>query len=112
MYQCNPTSGRCFLSHFPENTGSKGLIPHSSNLKKCNFDWFTSETMSKRFGKLLQSDCVFFSCDIQTNFMKLMHNVETVQHVGKQMAKASKILNIPLIITEQYPSIVMCRLTL
>lgn len=55
-----------------------------------------------RIGKLVKDKTIFFCCDIQTNFMPLIHNIETVKLIGTQMAKASHILQIPVIATEQY----------
>lgn len=56
----------------------------------------------KSLGKLVKDKTIFFCCDIQTNFMPLIHNVDTVKIIGTQMAKASNVLNIPVVVTEQY----------
>eukprot|EP01080_Neovahlkampfia_damariscottae_P001798 gene1798-940_t len=58
--------------------------------------------MSK-FGRLVKDNVAFFACDIQKNFMKIMPQAESVIFVGKQLTKASRILNTPIFITEQYP---------
>lgn len=53
--------------------------------------------------KILQSNAVFFCCDIQNGFMKTMADANRVKRVATCLTKASTILKIPMIVTEQYP---------
>ena len=54
-------------------------------------------------GRLHKNSTVFFQCDIQERFRELIFNMPSVIFVGQQMARFSKVLNVPLIVTEQYP---------
>ena len=53
-------------------------------------------------GKLSRSTTAFFLCDIQERFRDVIQHFPSVVHVGSQMARAAKILDVPLIVTEQY----------
>jgi hypothetical protein len=46
---------------------------------------------------------VFFLCDIQERFRPIIHNFPAVVHTADKLLKAAEILDIPLIVTEQYP---------
>ncbi|KAL0476413.1 isoc1, partial [Acrasis kona] len=54
-------------------------------------------------GKLALNKSFFLLCDVQDRFRPLIHNFESVLWVANTMSKASNILNVPMIITEQYP---------
>lgn len=56
-----------------------------------------------RVGRLRSETCVFFLCDIQERFRPLIYRMPSVIHVAQIMVRSAKILDIPLIITEQYP---------
>ncbi|XP_014681784.1 PREDICTED: isochorismatase domain-containing protein 1-like [Priapulus caudatus] len=58
---------------------------------------------TKGFGNLIQNQTVFFMCDIQERFRPHIKYFEDIVEVSKRMVQAAKILDIPLIITEQYP---------
>ncbi|CAI2380240.1 unnamed protein product [Moneuplotes crassus] len=60
------------------------------------------ETTKPKFTRINQDDVVFFQCDIQVKMAKLIPNLETVAHNASRLAKAAKIFNIPIIVTEQY----------
>jgi nicotinamidase-related amidase len=44
----------------------------------------------------------FFLCDIQTRFIDLIHGFSGVVSVAQKMSRVADILDIPLVVTEQY----------
>jgi nicotinamidase-related amidase len=56
----------------------------------------------KRIPPLVQSKTCFFLCDIQEKF-RIVHSYQQVITTAQKLSKASKILEIPLIVTEHYP---------
>lgn len=46
---------------------------------------------------------VFLLCDIQERFRTLIHRFPTVVHSAKTLTQAARILDIPVVATEQYP---------
>ena len=46
---------------------------------------------------------VFFLCDVQERFRPLIHRFGDVAAVAETMARASALLGVPLVVTEQYP---------
>ncbi|KYQ92634.1 hypothetical protein DLAC_06630 [Tieghemostelium lacteum] len=56
-----------------------------------------------KIGKLVPETTALFVCDIQTKFVPLIHQMPKVILNTKYTMKACNILNIPIIITEQYP---------
>lgn len=55
-----------------------------------------------RFGLLPIKRTVFFLCDMQEKFRHVAHFGEIVQTANK-LLETSKVMDIPLIVTEQYP---------
>ncbi|CAM9863495.1 unnamed protein product [Ectocarpus sp. 12 AP-2014] len=60
-------------------------------------------TASRRLGKILPSSTVFFACDVQERFRDLIHNMPAVISTAKFMLDVSQELEVPCIVTEQYP---------
>eukprot|EP00455_Lapot_gusevi_P041853 TRINITY_DN489_c0_g1_i2.p1 TRINITY_DN489_c0_g1~~TRINITY_DN489_c0_g1_i2.p1 ORF type:complete len:202 (+),score=56.22 TRINITY_DN489_c0_g1_i2:80-685(+) len=59
--------------------------------------------LSRSVGRVAIQNTAFFLCDVQERFRDLIQFMPSVIHVSSQMTRAAKILNIPLIVTEQYP---------
>lgn len=57
----------------------------------------------RQLGRLHSSSTAFFLCDIQEKFRPIVHHYDSLVGVAQKMSEASKLLNIPLIVTEQYP---------
>eukprot|EP01010_Urceolus_cornutus_P001372 NODE_1911_length_712_cov_236.693816_g1488_i0.p2 GENE.NODE_1911_length_712_cov_236.693816_g1488_i0~~NODE_1911_length_712_cov_236.693816_g1488_i0.p2 ORF type:complete len:211 (-),score=66.17 NODE_1911_length_712_cov_236.693816_g1488_i0:79-657(-) len=57
----------------------------------------------KSFGRLSRRSTAFFLCDIQEKFVPKIYAVDSVVWVANYLAKASQVLECPLIVTEQYP---------
>lgn len=45
----------------------------------------------------------FFLCDIQERFRPLIHRYPSVIATAQKLIKAASILDVPLVVTEQYP---------
>jgi nicotinamidase-related amidase len=50
-----------------------------------------------------RDDTVFIMIDIQEKFLPVIYDIQSVIENSNRLVKSSSILNIPLIITEQYP---------
>jgi isochorismate hydrolase len=53
--------------------------------------------------RLDRSRAALFVCDIQDRFRPLIHRSETVIHKSALLCKAAKAMQIPCVVTEQYP---------
>ncbi|CAG0883907.1 unnamed protein product [Cyprideis torosa] len=60
-----------------------------------------SSSMSS--GEVNEESCIFFVCDIQERFRPAISHFNEIVETASRLLKASKILNIPVIVTEQYP---------
>ncbi|GAA5975107.1 hypothetical protein JCM11641_000037 [Rhodosporidiobolus odoratus] len=58
---------------------------------------------TRRIAKIIPRHTAFFCCDIQERFRLVVHGYPSVIHTAEKMLKAAKILDIPVIATEQYP---------
>ncbi|XP_063229281.1 isochorismatase domain-containing protein 1-like [Bacillus rossius redtenbacheri] len=56
-----------------------------------------------KYGFLPENKCAFFLCDLQENFRKAVIYFDNIVDSANKLVKTSKILNIPLVVTEQYP---------
>ena len=50
-----------------------------------------------------RDEVVFVLVDIQERFLPVIHNIDTVIDNANKLVKGASILNIPVIVTEQYP---------
>jgi len=57
----------------------------------------------RRYGDLNLSQTVLFVCDIQERFRKAIKYFDQIAEVANRLTEASRILDVPLIVTEQYP---------
>ncbi|KAJ2663671.1 hypothetical protein IWW48_001152 [Coemansia sp. RSA 1200] len=57
---------------------------------------------ARSLGRLNASTTAFLLCDVQERFRAGIYGFECLVQVAQKMSKASRILKIPLIVTEQY----------
>ncbi|KAI8639625.1 Isochorismatase-like protein [Parasitella parasitica] len=57
----------------------------------------------KKVAKLVPKTTALFICDIQERFKGLIWQYPSVISVAGKMIKASKLLDVPIVVTEQYP---------
>ncbi|KAL5006806.1 hypothetical protein ScPMuIL_015612 [Solemya velum] len=57
----------------------------------------------RQLGNLQANKTVFFLCDMQERFRPAIHCFVEILEVVGRLVQTSKILNIPMIVTEQYP---------
>ncbi|KAG1792479.1 Isochorismatase-like protein [Suillus plorans] len=53
--------------------------------------------------KLVPEETVFFLCDVQTRFKNLIFGIDELVLTINKMLKVAKVLNIPVVVTEQNP---------
>ncbi|GJN92045.1 hypothetical protein Rhopal_005073-T1 [Rhodotorula paludigena] len=58
---------------------------------------------AKRLAKVTPDKTAFFVCDIQERFRTVIHAYPAVISTAEKMLKAAKLLNVPVIATEQNP---------
>ena len=59
--------------------------------------------MAARVGKVAADTSAFFLCDVQDKFRSLIRYFPEICTVANRMSAASKVLDIPLVVTEHYP---------
>mmetsp|Transcript_24731 Transcript_24731/g.65219 ORF Transcript_24731/g.65219 Transcript_24731/m.65219 type:complete len:204 (+) Transcript_24731:43-654(+) len=59
--------------------------------------------MSRALGRLKPEQCVFLICDVQEKFAPHIHKFGAVVTGAKRLLATAKALEIPVIVTEQYP---------
>eukprot|EP01104_Vermistella_antarctica_P021300 TRINITY_DN9544_c0_g1_i1.p1 TRINITY_DN9544_c0_g1~~TRINITY_DN9544_c0_g1_i1.p1 ORF type:complete len:204 (-),score=51.98 TRINITY_DN9544_c0_g1_i1:185-796(-) len=57
----------------------------------------------RAIGRLTPQTTAFFLCDVQERFASIIHHFDSVVHIARRMTDAAKLLNIPVIGTQQYP---------
>ena len=55
------------------------------------------------FSRLLNTNTAFFICDVQGCFLKSIFAVDEVIHSTSFLLKTARALEVPCVITEQYP---------
>lgn len=58
---------------------------------------------TKRLGNIRIGETAFFLCDMQEKFKPAIKYFSEILEVARRMVEGGKILNIPLVVTEQYP---------
>ncbi|XP_067004768.1 isochorismatase domain-containing protein 1 [Anabrus simplex] len=56
-----------------------------------------------KYGLLPQKNTAFFLCDLQEKFRPAMLHFEQIVEVANKLVQTSKILDVPLVVTEQHP---------
>jgi len=59
--------------------------------------------MASRIGKLAVNSSALFLCDMQEGFRKTISYYPQILEVSKRMLTAAKSLEMPVVVTEQYP---------
>jgi hypothetical protein len=59
--------------------------------------------MALRLGRLNPSKSVLLLCDLQEKFAKNIQHFDAIVETSGKVASLARILNVPSIITEQYP---------
>jgi len=59
--------------------------------------------MASRIGKLAVNSSALFLCDMQEGFRKTISYYPQILEVSKRMLTAAKSLDMPVVVTEQYP---------
>ena len=57
----------------------------------------------RSIGRLAQNNSCLFVCDIQEKFRNQIFGFSQIVEVSKRLINAAEILEIPIIVTEQYP---------
>lgn len=55
------------------------------------------------FGIIKRDDCVFLLIDIQEKFLPVIYDIQSVIDNANRLVQSALILDIPLLVTEQYP---------
>lgn len=58
---------------------------------------------SRKLGNIKPENAIFFLCDIQEKFRPVIRYFKEILEIAEKMVEATTILDIPLIVTEQYP---------
>ena len=58
---------------------------------------------SRRLGKIAVKNSGLFLCDMQEKFRKTIQYYPQILNVSARMLGAAKVLDMPIIVTEQYP---------
>ncbi|XP_061197089.1 isochorismatase domain-containing protein 2-like [Saccostrea echinata] len=58
---------------------------------------------SKRLGDIKAENAIFFMCDIQEKFRPVIKYFKEILEIAEKLVEATNILDIPLVVTEQYP---------
>jgi len=59
--------------------------------------------MAARIGKVAADTSAFFLCDVQEKFRPMIRYFPEICTIAQRMSAASKVLDIPLIVSEHYP---------
>ena len=59
--------------------------------------------MASRIGKVLSKTSALFLCDMQEGFRKTIAYYPQILEVSSRMLAAAKVLEMPVVVTEQYP---------
>jgi len=59
--------------------------------------------MACRVGKLTQKNTAIFLCDLQEKFRDKIQYFSSIVEAASRLLKLAKILNMPVVVTEQYP---------
>ena len=58
-----------------------------------------------KYGKLVPERCVLFVCDMQERFAPSIVHFPTIVKQTARLVETANVLDIPVIVTEQYPKV-------
>ena len=89
---------------FDQLTEMPGLFPHAQLQIRLRCSSFRTVTMSSsRLGRLKAKHSALLVCDVQERFRSVVQQFEAVVDTSKRMVKGAELLQIPVVVTEQYP---------
>jgi nicotinamidase-related amidase len=62
-----------------------------------------SKVATRAVGRLTDSDTAVFLCDVQERFRSVIHGFPAVADASRRLAQAACQLQLPVVVTEQYP---------
>lgn len=62
----------------------------------------------KRLGRVCTKSTALFLCDMQEKFRKTIQFYPQILNVSNRMLKAAQALDLPVVVTEQYPKGIIC----
>jgi len=62
-----------------------------------------SSSAAVRLGRIAPQDTALFICDVQERFRSVISGFPAVVDTSRRMARAAQALQLPIIVTEQYP---------
>ncbi|XP_039265054.2 isochorismatase domain-containing protein 1-like [Styela clava] len=74
-----------------------------SNSIVCKFRLINKETNNPCLGNLTPDSCAFLCCDMQERFKPAILHFDEITEVSSRLLKGASLLDIPVIVTEQYP---------
>lgn len=69
----------------------------------CKFRLIEKKSNVPCLGNLMPETCAFLCCDMQERFKPAILYFDEIAEVSDRLLKAASVLNIPVIVTEQYP---------
>lgn len=63
----------------------------------------TTVNVARNIGKLSPLTTTFLLCDVQERFRDIIHNSETMINTSSFLTQTARVLEIPVVATEQYP---------
>lgn len=101
----------CFFLYFPRKKDFERSFPRALscftgfNHKKLHRKVRQKQMfkMAARVGKVTADTSAFFLCDVQDKFRSMIRYFPEICTVANRMSAASKVLDIPLVVSEHYP---------
>ena len=76
---------------------------HAQKQREMYEEQLLLEQLKNKIPRCDKTNTWIFCCDIQKVFVPLVYNVESVIYAAKVMNQVSRIFDVPMIVTEQFP---------